>query len=187
MTGQRPSTLADKINKLFATVRDEQGREYSPEYVAGWLRDTEGPSISVSYLYLLRRGERDNPTKTHIEAIARFFQIPAAYFFDEEYGGRIAEQLELLAAMRDHEVRDIALRSASLHGDARRSVAEILRSMAPWASRSASSSQDAGTASGRPKDEPPHEGPAGAADDREPRGAVGPSTADPSGGDEHQA
>lgn len=144
VTEDRRQTFADKLNKLFATIRDEQGREYSPEYVVTWLRDHDGPSISTSYLYMLRRGERTNPTKAHIEAVSSFFQMPPAYFFDAEYSEKIDEQLELLAAMKDSEVRDIALRSASLHGEARRSVAAILQSMAPWASRSSGRSADQG-------------------------------------------
>ena len=134
MTEDRPQSFADKLNKLFATIRDEQGREYSPEYVAAWLRDHDGPSISTSYLYMLRRGERTNPTKTHMEAVSRFFQIPPAYFFDAEYSEKIDDQLELLAAMRDSEVREIAMRVGELHGDARRSLSDMIRSMSPWAS-----------------------------------------------------
>lgn len=124
--------FAAKVNRLFRTIRSPEGKEYTPEHVASWLRANGGPSVSASYLYALRRGGRDNPTKAQIEALARFFGVQPAYFFDEELGRRMDEELELLAALRDADVRDVALRTSELHSDARRSVAAIVREMG-WA------------------------------------------------------
>ena len=134
MTPEPDRSFTDKLNRLFRTIKPSSGREYTPEYVADWLRSNGGPSVSASYVYLLRRGQRTNPTKMHIEGLARFFEITPAYFFDEDLGARISEELDLLAALRDSDVRYVAMRTSELTDDARRSIASILREM-DWARR----------------------------------------------------
>jgi hypothetical protein len=52
-----------------------------------------------------------------LEALAGFFGVPVAYFFDDEIASQLAPQLNLLAALRDSSVRDIALRVAELSPD----------------------------------------------------------------------
>jgi transcriptional regulator with XRE-family HTH domain len=143
--------FAAKVDRLFKTIRTPQGKEYTPEHVAEWLRANGGPSVSASYLYSLRRGSRSNPTKAQMEALARFFGVPPAYFFDEEHGQRMSEELELLAALRDADVREVALRTSELHGDARRSVAAIVREMG-WARRTRAREREAGERSGEDAD-----------------------------------
>jgi transcriptional regulator with XRE-family HTH domain len=70
--------------------------------------------VSATYLWQLRRGLRANPTKAHLEALARFFGVNPSYFFDETPGSEIAVQLALLAAVRDPGVGEIALASSGL-------------------------------------------------------------------------
>ncbi len=77
------------------------------------LRFKEG-SLSPAYIYALRKGQRDNPTKRHLELLASFFGVTPAYFFDEEAARRIEQQLDLLAAFRDGEVRRLAARASGL-------------------------------------------------------------------------
>ena len=62
----------------------------------------------------LRTGRRDNPTKRHLEALAQFFQVPVAYFFDDDQGAAITRELELLGVLRDAGVRSVALRALTL-------------------------------------------------------------------------
>jgi transcriptional regulator with XRE-family HTH domain len=62
----------------------------------------------------LRKGVRDNPTKRHLEALADFFGVAPAYFFDDAAARRIDAELALLTAMRDTSVRQIALRASGL-------------------------------------------------------------------------
>src|SRR4051795_2991213 len=106
--------LAAKVDHLFRTVRPRGGGEYSFEDVAEAIRAKGGPTISATYLWQLRKGKRDNPTKRHLEALAGFFGVPPAYFFDDEVTARIDAELELLAALRDASVRRVALRAAGL-------------------------------------------------------------------------
>ncbi|XVQ08173.1 helix-turn-helix domain-containing protein [Spirillospora sp. CA-255316] len=107
------ATLADRLNHLFATIVPPARGPYTNQEVAAGIRDA-GTDISAQYLSLLRRGERDNPTLKHLEALARFFGVPPAYFFDEETTRRVDEELTALAALRDIGVRGVALRAAGL-------------------------------------------------------------------------
>lgn len=106
-------TLADKVDRLFRTIRPERG-EYSFEEVAKGVHARGGPTISPTYVWQLRKGLRDNPTKRHLEALAAFFGVPPAYFFDDEAAKRIDAELEVLAALRDGQVRQIALWAVGL-------------------------------------------------------------------------
>jgi transcriptional regulator with XRE-family HTH domain len=107
--------LAAKVNRLFSVVRrSSDGDEYTFEEVAEAIKAQGGPTISATYLWQLRKGLRDNPTKRHLEALARFFGVPPAYFFDDAEAERIDAELALLAALRDASVRQIALRARGL-------------------------------------------------------------------------
>jgi len=106
-------TLAAKLDRLFRTVRPAGRGEYTYEEVASAIRE-RGVGISHTYIWQLRKGARDNPTKRHLEALAEFFGVNAAYFLDDEAAQRIDGQLELLAALRDNAVRTVALRAAGL-------------------------------------------------------------------------
>lgn len=111
---ERPArSLADKLDALFKAVRPDKG-EFSYEDVASALRQAGGRTISATYVWQLRRGIRDNPTKKHLEALAQFFGVTPSYFFDEETARKIEAELDLLTAMHSASVRELALRSAEL-------------------------------------------------------------------------
>jgi transcriptional regulator with XRE-family HTH domain len=118
-------TLAQKLDHLFATVHPPKG-EYTHEEVATGIRDRGGPTISATYVWQLRRGLRDNPTKHHIEALAGFFGVPPAYFLDDDAAAAIDAQLELLAAIRDSSVRELALRAQGLSPASLDAIAEMI-------------------------------------------------------------
>ena len=105
--------VATHRDHLFRTVRPRD-REFSYEEVATAVREAGGPTISGTYIAMLRKGVRDNPTLRHLEALARFFGVQAAYFHDDEVTRRIDSELELLVALRDAGVKSIALRAAGL-------------------------------------------------------------------------
>jgi len=118
-------SLAQKLDHLFATVRPAKG-EYTHEEVANAVRERGGPTISATYVWQLRKGLRDNPTKHHIEALAGFFGVPPAYFFDDAAAERIDAELDLLAAMRDSSVRQMALRASGLSEESLDTIAEMI-------------------------------------------------------------
>ncbi len=119
-------TLAAKLDRLFQVVRPEPGREYSSAEVSAAVVEMGGPTISSTYVWQLRKGLRDNPTKSHIEALASFFGVSPAYFLDDEAAARVDAELELLTAIRDTSIRRIALRSAGLSADSLRTIADVI-------------------------------------------------------------
>jgi transcriptional regulator with XRE-family HTH domain len=122
-------TLAAKIDRLFHLVRRANREPFSHEEVARACRELTGESFSATYLWQLRTGRRDNPTKRHLEALASFFQVPPAYFFDDEQGAQIAAELDLLAAIRDNAVRQLLLRAADLSPEALRTVGDVVEAI----------------------------------------------------------
>jgi transcriptional regulator with XRE-family HTH domain len=123
--GQRP-TLAAKLDRLFRTVRPRDKPEYSFEDVASAIRDSGGPTISATYIWQLRKGMRDNPTKRHLEALAGFFGVSPAYFIDDDVAARIDAELDLLVALRDAPVKQIALRAAGLSPESLAAITEMI-------------------------------------------------------------
>lgn len=119
-------TLAEKLDALFRAVRTSEGDEYTHEEVAAAVRASGGPTISATYVWQLRKGMRDNPTKHHLEALSAFFGVPASYFFDEEAAERIAAELSLLGAMRDASVRRVAVRAVGLSAASLEAIAAML-------------------------------------------------------------
>ncbi|MGQ7297993.1 helix-turn-helix domain-containing protein [Quadrisphaera sp. KR29] len=123
--GGTARSLAEKVDHLFRTVRSSRG-EYTYEQVASEIRDAGGPTISAAYVWMLRNGKRDNPTMKHLEALASFFGVPAAYFFDDEVSAAVNEQLSLVAAMRDAGVRKVALRASGLSPESLGTIADMI-------------------------------------------------------------
>lgn len=126
----RESTLAAKIDQLFHVVRRPDREQHSNEEVARACREATGESFSTTYLWQLRTGRRDNPTKRHLEALAQFFGVPPAYFFDDEQSMKIAEELALLGALRDAGVRDVALRAVTLSADGLDTISDMIDAIA---------------------------------------------------------
>ncbi|MGH3844706.1 MAG: hypothetical protein ACRDS0_25180 [Pseudonocardiaceae bacterium] len=110
-------------------------------------------TFSKTYVWQLHTGQRDNPTKRHLEALATFFGVPAAYFFDDDTAGRVDSQLALATALRDAGVRDVALRISTLDNASRQSIVRIVQEVTQMYS-SSSASADEPTAVGP---EPPPE------------------------------
>lgn len=118
-------SLAQKLDRLFTVVRPSKG-EYTHEQVAKAIEERGGPTISASYLWQLRKGLRDNPTKKHLEALAGFFGVPPSYFFDEQASERIDAELSLLAALRDASVRQVALRASGLSPQTLKAITDMI-------------------------------------------------------------
>jgi transcriptional regulator with XRE-family HTH domain len=105
------ASFADRLNMLFDVVRPS-GREapYSNKEVAALVRD-RGGAISDVYIWQLRTGRRTNPTKDHIESLAAFFGVGAAYFFDDEAAARTTDDLRLLDTLRRMRTEQVSLRT----------------------------------------------------------------------------
>ncbi|MFD7555848.1 helix-turn-helix domain-containing protein [Streptomyces sp. NPDC059835] len=125
--------FAEKLNRLFETVRPDPAHEYSNEQVASAIRGS-GVSISQSYIWQLRKGKKVNPTLRHLQALGAFFGVSTAYFVDDAATARIEEQLSVLAAeqARLHEasqgsdVKLMAMRAGQLSQKHRKQVMDLL-------------------------------------------------------------
>ncbi|MEU2894270.1 helix-turn-helix domain-containing protein [Streptomyces albidoflavus] len=121
-----PQSLAERIDHLFATVHPKDRGPYSYEEVASEIKRRGGPTISASYIWQLRTGGKDNPTKRHLEALGSFFGVPVAYFFDDEESQRIQAEIDALAAMRDIGVRSVALRASGLSDKSLKIISDVI-------------------------------------------------------------
>jgi transcriptional regulator with XRE-family HTH domain len=84
--------------------------------------------VSGTYLWLLRTGQRDNPTMKHLIAIARFFAVPPTYFFPDDTLDENAVPAELMAALGDAQVRVMALRAAGLSERSLKAITDMIDS-----------------------------------------------------------
>jgi transcriptional regulator with XRE-family HTH domain len=74
-----------------------------------------GVAVSASYLAQLRNGTRDNPSARKVAAVASFFGVPVSYLTGgSEDSGPGELSLQLIKAMQNEGVQEIALRSAAL-------------------------------------------------------------------------
>lgn len=119
-------TLAERLEYLFRTVREPGRREYSNEEVAAAIARDQEVAISASYIWYLRTGQRDNPTFKHLNALARFFGVPAAYFFDEGTSAQVEAEMALLTAMKDAGVRSLALRASGLSPKSLEAINDVI-------------------------------------------------------------
>ena len=93
--------MARKLNQLFRVIHPRSRGEYSAEEVVAAIEARGGPSLSATELKQFRDGQGDDPTTAQLAAIADFFGVNAAYFFDPSATERIDAKLEFLRAMRD--------------------------------------------------------------------------------------
>lgn len=120
------SELSVKLNKLFKIMRKPSDPPLSNAAAAEAITRQTGVSISPAYLWQLRNGVKANPTVQHLRAIAEFFGVPASYLIDRGPDPGIDAQLNLLQALRDSGVRDLALRASGLTPQAINSLAAMI-------------------------------------------------------------
>ena len=73
--------FARRLTYLYRTSRGPGQASWTDADLSGALA-ARGHELSPSYLRMLRRGQRTNPTLETIQALADFFGVPTGYFFD---------------------------------------------------------------------------------------------------------
>jgi transcriptional regulator with XRE-family HTH domain len=117
------TTFAARLNRLFDTVYPPgRGPHTSAEVIAAL--KAEGVTMSAPYLSQLRSGNRTNPSTATMAALANFFRIKPAYFTDDEYYEKLDKELAFLSAMRDENIRRIAVRASALSQEALQDIAQ---------------------------------------------------------------
>lgn len=134
MSRQRTRSLPKKLDRLFDVVRPANGygRQYTYQEVAELAVANGGPSISASYLHGLRHDPSKNPTRQALQALAAAFGVSVMYFFDDEIADRLDADLELLVAVRDPDVRDVALRAAGLSAGSLAAITAMIDRAREW-------------------------------------------------------
>jgi transcriptional regulator with XRE-family HTH domain len=123
----RPGLLAARLDHLFRTVHPSDRGPYTPADAAAAINALAGePVISATYLWQLRTGRRDNPTYRHLIALSRFFGVSPMYFFDDAELARGAVPPEVAAAVKDDDIREIALRAAGLSERSLRAIRDMV-------------------------------------------------------------
>jgi transcriptional regulator with XRE-family HTH domain len=84
--------------------------------------------ISPTYVWQLRTGRRDNPTKKHLSALAAFFGVSPMYFFEDIEAGRDSVPAELVTALKVDTVREMALRAAGLSDRSLNAIRDMIES-----------------------------------------------------------
>lgn len=129
MTGASGRSFAELLDHLFREIHPANRGPYSYGEVAEGISAAsagEGRGLTASAIQQLRTGTKKNPTRHTIKALADFFGVPAGYFFDEETAERTRAEIAVLAAMRDHDVRRVALRSQGLSTESLRMVGAVI-------------------------------------------------------------
>jgi transcriptional regulator with XRE-family HTH domain len=138
--------FAQRLDHLFRTVHPKDRGPYTPGEVAEAINAAAGDRVvSATYLWLLRTGQRDNPTLRHLLALARFFGVSPVYFLPDD--GKQERELptEVVAALTDDKVRDLALRAAGLSDRSLRAITNMVDSARAVEGLSvAASTEDAG-------------------------------------------
>jgi len=117
------------LNRLFDTVYPPgRGPHTSAEVVVA-LKAEGITTMSAPYLSQLRSGERTNPSKATMNALANFFRIQPDYFTDEYYYRKLDQELTWLATLRDEGALRIATRTIRLSAAA---LEEIIQLTDEW-------------------------------------------------------
>jgi len=124
-------TLADKVNWLIDRAHPAGRGPFSNNEVAALIKDVTGEEVSYTTIWKLRNGQAQNPQKRLIEALARTFGVPPAFFFDDydvRQAGLLQEQVELLALVRDARITGAQLRAIlELSPQARQAITDLVQ------------------------------------------------------------
>ena len=126
-------TLADKVNWLIDRAHPAGRGPFSNNEIAALIKDATGEEISYTTVWKLRNGQAQNPQKRLIEALAKTFGVPPAFFFDDyhEQAGMLKEQVELLALVRDARISSAQLRAIlELSPQARQAIVSLVEATA---------------------------------------------------------
>jgi transcriptional regulator with XRE-family HTH domain len=126
-------TLADKVNWLIDRAHPAGRGPYSNNEIAALITKTTGEDVSYTTIWKLRNGQAQNPQKRLIEALAKTFGVPPAFFFDDydERSGLMQEQVELLALVRDARISNAQLRAIlELSPQAREAIVSLIQATA---------------------------------------------------------
>jgi transcriptional regulator with XRE-family HTH domain len=123
------TTLAQRLARAIAVMHPAVRGPYTSKEIA------EGTGLSVAYVNLLLAGRRGRRVSQEtLSKLSAFLGVPVGYLADDEDSARVEEQLEslqLLAALKRAEVKNIATRLGDLSEADLRLFAEFLDRLHP--------------------------------------------------------
>ena len=104
--------LAERLDLLFRTVPREAGSPqlHTNESVASALAE-QGIPVTANHLSNLRTARRDNPSARLLAGLAKIFDVPYDYFFEDQVADEIGASLRTLVALRESGVQKVMLRA----------------------------------------------------------------------------
>jgi transcriptional regulator with XRE-family HTH domain len=117
--------FADLLNHLFATHLGPRGRPHSLREVS----EGTGGKLSIAYLSLLRRGGNVGfPSADKVMALATFFGVDIGYFLGSAVSREATDAVDpdLIRALANPQVRDIALRASAMTETERQFIVHLL-------------------------------------------------------------
>lgn len=136
-------SIAQRLDHLIATVHPSDRGPLSYMEIAEGIRrraGRDGPTVSHATIHKLRTGEITDPRVSTLEVIAGFFGVPVSYFLDDAVAERVdaglaglrervapsPAQRELMAALEDGAVREVALRMSGLSPGSLRAIRGVV-------------------------------------------------------------
>ncbi len=119
-------SFADRLNQLFETQRDPDGKPWTNVAVAKAMHEIGFPG-APGYLSQLRNRQRDNPTLSYVKAVAEVFGVPATYFTEDAVeAARLRNDHATLTALQDSGIAGLALRAKDLDKESLQSIEVIM-------------------------------------------------------------
>ncbi len=130
MTGpeQHKRSFGDKLAYLIESVHPPDRGPYSYREIAAGIADHPG-AMTAAHINQLVKGKQPHPRIHYVEALASFFGVPVAYFFDDEVAERVDDQIAEVSVWRDEEARLIAERVVELGPRDRHAVTNLIDSL----------------------------------------------------------
>lgn len=133
-TEKKVTFLTQRIDHLFETVHPKGRKPYSHQEVADGILEAVGPDpdgtapISPSYIWQLRTGVKENPTRRHIALLAAFFGVSPLYFFEGEHDLGV-DAIELDRILKDPKVHALVRAAVGLSDTSLDAVQSLVQSL----------------------------------------------------------
>lgn len=121
----RRRTFAQKLSTLIEGARASGGVPHSYRELSSAIDEAGGPAMSPAYIQQLATGKRINPKIHYVEALAKLFDVPVAYFFDDQVAEEV-DRGETRRADSEGEARLMAMRAQELSPEGRRQIMDLL-------------------------------------------------------------
>ena len=113
--------IAKRLDLLFRTVTKKGGKEHSYREI----EKLAGGATSSTTIWKLRTGRTRNPSLKTLQALGTAFQVPVAFFFDEDVTPE--DVLKYRHQYRSEQMVDqIALRSYDLDDEGKQAVLDMI-------------------------------------------------------------